>query len=79
MNIQEIVLAIGMFTGIVLALVFIGMPFAVRTLQPVIEDIEPEIEEAAAISVSHAVLLLLVLGQTVCPSVPTLGLTRLCL
>ena len=37
------------------------------------------IEEAAAISVSHAVLLLLVLGQTVCPSVPTLGLTRLCL
>ena len=37
------------------------------------------IEEAAAISVSHAVLLLLVLGQTVCPSVPTLGLTRPCL
>ena len=34
--------------GIVIALIFIGLPFVVRTLQPVIEDIEPEIEEAAA-------------------------------
>lgn len=34
--------------GIVLALAFITLPFVVRTLQPVIEDIEPEIEEAAA-------------------------------
>jgi len=34
--------------GIVIALTFIGLPFVVRTLQPVIEDIEPEIEEAAA-------------------------------
>ncbi len=34
--------------GIVVALVFIGLPFVVRTLQPVIEDIEPEVEEAAA-------------------------------
>lgn len=34
--------------GIVVALAFIGLPFVVRTLQPVIEDIEPEIEEAAA-------------------------------
>jgi sulfate transport system permease protein len=34
--------------GIVVALIFIGLPFVVRTLQPVIEDIEPEIEEAAA-------------------------------
>ncbi|MEI7613433.1 MAG: sulfate ABC transporter permease subunit CysT [Betaproteobacteria bacterium] len=34
--------------GIVVALTFIGLPFVVRTLQPVIEDIEPEIEEAAA-------------------------------
>lgn len=34
--------------GIVVALVFIGMPFVVRTVQPVIADIEPEIEEAAA-------------------------------
>ena len=34
--------------GIVVALVFIGIPFVVRTVQPVIEDIESEVEEAAA-------------------------------
>jgi len=33
--------------GVTLALVFIGMPFVVRTLQPVIEDLDVEIEEAA--------------------------------
>jgi sulfate/thiosulfate transport system permease protein len=34
--------------GIFVALVFIGLPFVVRTVQPVLEDIEAEIEEAAA-------------------------------
>ncbi|MCP5268343.1 MAG: sulfate ABC transporter permease subunit CysT [Zoogloeaceae bacterium] len=34
--------------GIVVALAFISLPFVVRTLQPVIEDIEAEVEEAAA-------------------------------
>jgi sulfate transport system permease protein len=34
--------------GIVIALTFIGLPFVVRTLQPVIEEIDREIEEAAA-------------------------------
>lgn len=34
--------------GIVLVLVFIGFPFVVRTLEPVIADLEPELEEAAA-------------------------------
>lgn len=34
--------------GIVVALTFIGLPFVVRTLQPVLEDLDPEIEEAAA-------------------------------
>jgi len=34
--------------GIVVALIFIGIPFVVRTVQPVIEDIETEVEEAAA-------------------------------
>jgi sulfate transport system permease protein len=33
--------------GITIALVFIGLPFVVRTLQPVIEDLDVEIEEAA--------------------------------
>ena len=35
-------------TGIVIALVFIGLPFAVRTLQPVLETLGSEQEEAAA-------------------------------
>lgn len=35
--------------GIILVLTFIGLPFVVRTVQPVLEDIEPETEEAAAI------------------------------
>jgi sulfate/thiosulfate transport system permease protein len=34
--------------GIFVALVFIGLPFVVRTVQPVLEDLEPELEEAAA-------------------------------
>jgi sulfate transport system permease protein len=34
--------------GIVVALVFVGLPFVVRTVQPVLQDIEPEVEEAAA-------------------------------
>ena len=36
------------WTGIVVALTFIGLPFVVRTLQPVIEEIDREAEEAAA-------------------------------
>ena len=34
--------------GIALALAFIGLPFVVRTVQPVLEDLEAEVEEAAA-------------------------------
>src|SRR6266850_772096 len=34
--------------GVIIALTFVGMPFVVRTLQPVIENIEREVEEAAA-------------------------------
>lgn len=34
--------------GIVVALIFIGLPFVVRTVQPVLEDVEAEVEEAAA-------------------------------
>ena len=30
------------------ALIFIGLPFVVRTLQPVLEDLDRELEEAAA-------------------------------
>jgi len=34
--------------GIFIALTFIGLPFVVRTLQPVLTELEPELEEAAA-------------------------------
>ena len=33
--------------GVVIALIFIGLPFVVRTVQPVLEDSEKELEEAA--------------------------------
>ncbi len=34
--------------GVLVALVFIGLPFVVRTVQPVLEDLDRELEEAAA-------------------------------
>lgn len=34
--------------GIVIALIFIGLPFVVRTVQPIIEEIDIEVEEVAA-------------------------------
>jgi sulfate transport system permease protein len=34
--------------GVVIALIFIGLPFVVRTVQPVLEDAEKELEEAAS-------------------------------
>jgi sulfate transport system permease protein len=34
--------------GITIALIFIGLPFVVRTVQPVLDDLEVEVEEAAA-------------------------------
>ena len=34
-------------TGIVVALIFIGLPFVVRTVQPVLEDFDREVEDAA--------------------------------
>ena len=34
--------------GVVLAMVFIGLPFVVRTVQPVLAEFDPELEEAAA-------------------------------
>jgi sulfate transport system permease protein len=36
------------WTGVTVALIFIGLPFVVRTVQPVLEEMESELEEAAA-------------------------------
>jgi sulfate transport system permease protein len=35
--------------GVVMALIFIGLPFVVRTVQPVLQEVEREIEEASAL------------------------------
>jgi sulfate transport system permease protein len=50
--------------GITIALVFIGLPFVVRTLQPVIESLDVEIEEAA---VSLGAGRLEVIGRVILP------------
>jgi sulfate transport system permease protein len=36
------------WSGIFVALTFIGLPFVVRTVQPVLQELEPEIEEASS-------------------------------
>ena len=35
--------------GVTIALTFIGLPFVIRTVQPVLEELEPDLEEAAAV------------------------------
>ena len=55
--------------GIVIALVFIGLPFVVRTLQPVIESLDPEVEEAAAsLGASRAATLARVVLPAIAPA-----------
>ena len=58
--------------GIVLALVFIGLPFAVRTLQPILETATREYEEAAAtLGASRATILWRVVFPPLRPAVLT--------
>ena len=40
--------------GILIALIFVGLPFVVRTVQPVIEEIEQEVREASASPSAHS-------------------------
>jgi len=64
----------GAFTplGVVIALTFVGLPFVVRTLQPVLENLEPEIEEAAAtLGSSRLRTFLTILAPTLFPAVLT--------
>jgi sulfate transport system permease protein len=35
--------------GVVVALIFVGLPFVVRTIEPVLLDLDPQVEEAAAV------------------------------
>ena len=39
--------------GVLVALIFIGLPFVVRTVQPILEDLETELEEAATCLGAH--------------------------
>ena len=58
--------------GVVVALVFIGLPFVVRTLEPVIEDLEAELEEAAAsLGASRGQTFARVLFPTLWPALAT--------
>ena len=55
--------------GITVALIFIGLPFVVRTLQPVIDDLDPEVEEAAtSLGASRAGVLLRVVLPNLLPA-----------
>ena len=58
--------------GVVIALTFIGLPFVVRTLQPVLETFEREVEEAAAtLGASRRRTFLSVIAPTLLPAVLT--------
>lgn len=58
--------------GVVVALTFIGLPFVVRTIQPVLEDAERELEEAAAsLGASHWQTFAKVIFPTVFPALLT--------
>ncbi len=58
--------------GIFMALVFIGLPFVVRSIQPVIEEIDAEIEEASAtLGATRAITLLRVALPPLIPAALT--------
>jgi sulfate transport system permease protein len=58
--------------GVVLALTFIGLPFVVRTVQPVLQDAERELEEAAAsLGASPLQTFMRVVFPTILPSLMT--------
>ncbi|GGC10032.1 sulfate ABC transporter permease subunit CysT [Oxalicibacterium flavum] len=58
--------------GVIVALTFIGLPFVVRTVQPVLEDAERELEEAAAsLGANHWQTFAKVIFPTVLPALLT--------
>lgn len=64
----------GAFTplGVMIALTFVGMPFVVRTLQPVLENFEREVEEAAAtLGAGRLRTFLTIIAPTLLPPVIT--------
>jgi len=64
----------GAFTplGVILALTFVGMPFAVRTLQPVLENLDRGVEEVAAtLGAGRLRTFLRVIAPTLLPTIIT--------
>jgi sulfate transport system permease protein len=64
----------GAFTplGVIIALTFVGLPFVVRTLQPVLQNLEREVEEAAAtLGAGRIRTLAAIVAPTVLPAVLT--------
>lgn len=58
--------------GVFVALTFIGLPFVVRTVQPILEDIETELEEAAAmLGASRLQTFLRIIFPTILPALMT--------
>src|SRR5215471_9157009 len=58
--------------GIFVALVFVGLPFVVRTVQPVLEDLEAELEEAAAtLGTTRAAIIRRVIFPSILPALLT--------
>jgi len=58
--------------GVVIALAFIGLPFVVRTVQPVLDDIDQELEEAAAtLGASRGQTFMRVIAPALMPAVIT--------
>jgi len=58
--------------GVVIALTYIGLPFVVRTVQPVLEDFEAELEEAsAALGASRFTTILRVIVPALLPALLT--------
>src|SRR5688572_1662198 len=58
--------------GVVIALIFVGLPFVVRTLQPVLEGMEREVEEVAAtLGASRLRTFVKIIAPTLLPTIIT--------
>jgi len=58
--------------GVVIALTFIGLPFVVRTIEPVLRDLDPDVEEVAAtLGASRAQAFLRVVLPPLVPAILT--------
>ena len=65
--------------GILVAMIFIGLPFVVRTVQPVLEDLDQEIEEAASCLGANRWQTFCCHADWICPCLrPRGGGVRLC-